>query len=78
MSGEPESAEFEPALRRLEEIAARLDSDALELGEALKLFEEGVALLHAADSLLDRAATRVEQLTDAGGEPHTVPMEAAP
>ena len=36
---------LEQTLARLEEIVARLDEERMDLGEALALFEEGVAEL---------------------------------
>ncbi|MDE2871799.1 MAG: exodeoxyribonuclease VII small subunit [Gemmatimonadota bacterium] len=54
-------------LRRIEEIVAALDSDTLELDEALALFEEGVAHLARAREILARTELRVEELVGAGG-----------
>ncbi|MDE2795120.1 MAG: exodeoxyribonuclease VII small subunit [Gemmatimonadota bacterium] len=49
-------------LKRLEEIVAALDSDALNLDEALALFEEGVSHLGHAREMLARIELRVEEL----------------
>ena len=59
---------FEAALERLNEIAERLEGDGMELDESLALFEEGVRLLHFAETVLSGADGRVRQLLeDAGG-----------
>ena len=49
-------------LKRIEEIVAALDSDALDLDEALAVFEEGVAHLARAREILARTQLRVEEL----------------
>lgn len=57
---------LEQALERLEEIAMRLESDDLELAEALGLYEEGVRLLRLADTALGAAEERMLQLRPDG------------
>jgi exodeoxyribonuclease VII small subunit len=56
---------FEASLERLEAIAQRLEDDDLELDAALALFEEGIAELRAASSLLAKAETRLKHLNEA-------------
>ncbi len=41
---------YEAALARLQEIAQKLEQGGLSLEESLKLFEEGVALIQAAQA----------------------------
>ena len=56
-------------LRRIEEIVASLDSDSVDLDEALALFEEGVGHLRHAQQILETAELKVEELIAAqGGE----------
>lgn len=56
-------------LERLEQIVRRLESEELDLDEALRLFEEGVARLRAARGHLDAAELRVRQvLAEQAGE----------
>jgi len=55
-------------LQRIEEIVASLDSDALNLDEALALFEEGVAHLASAREILVRTELRVEELIGTEGD----------
>lgn len=56
---------FEKSMERLEEIAARLESEDLELDAALELFEEGIAELRSASASLAKAETRLKQLQEA-------------
>ncbi|HEX6053798.1 MAG TPA: exodeoxyribonuclease VII small subunit [Gemmatimonadaceae bacterium] len=56
---------FEKSMERLEEIAARLESEEMELDAALALFEEGIAELRAASASLANAETRLKQLREA-------------
>jgi len=55
---------FEERLARLEEIAAELDGDRLELSRALELFEEGIENLRAASEDVARAEARVQRLVE--------------
>lgn len=55
---------FEDALRRLEEIVAELESDQLELGRALALFQEGVECMRLAAGELGRAEAQVQRLVE--------------
>jgi exodeoxyribonuclease VII small subunit len=68
-SGEPGAERsLEGVLERLEEIAARLEGDELELAESLELYEEGVRLLRTAGVILAHAEERVHALRpDADG-----------
>ncbi len=55
-------------LKRLEEIVAALDSNTLDLGEALALFEEGVVHLGHARETLARTELRVAELIGPEGD----------
>ena len=55
-------------LKRIEEIVAALDSDTLDLDEALAMFEEGVAHLGRAREMLARTEMRVEELIGPEGD----------
>jgi exodeoxyribonuclease VII small subunit len=55
---------FEQRLARLEEIAAELDGDHVELSRALELFEEGIENLRAASEDVARAEARVQRLVE--------------
>jgi len=58
----PKKPDFERSLTRLEEVVRRLESPQLSLDEAMKLFEEGVALSHECQKQLQEAEGRVEIL----------------
>jgi exodeoxyribonuclease VII small subunit len=55
---------FEKNLRRLDEIMAALEGEQIGLDASLKLFEEGIEILRAASSELDKAETRVQMLIE--------------
>ena len=54
--------DFERSLARLEEVVRRLESPDLSLDDAMKLFEEGVALSRECQKQLEQAEGRVEIL----------------
>jgi len=55
---------FEERLGRLEQIAAELEGDDVELARALALFEEGIENLRAASDELAKAEARVQRLVE--------------
>lgn len=57
---------FEEALRRLDEVVARLESGEVGLEEAVALFEQGQTLLAACRERLGAAQRRIEELTADG------------
>ncbi len=77
MTGVPEKSPVEPtfesATERLAQVVDELESGDLPLEKALELFEEGVGLARSAQTRLDRAERRVEELLaiDARGAPVT-------
>jgi exodeoxyribonuclease VII small subunit len=66
-----EGQSFELSLSRLGEIVEQLEAGELPLEESLRLFEEGVSLARAAQTRLDSAEKRVEELLglDENGDP---------
>ncbi|MDX9872089.1 MAG: exodeoxyribonuclease VII small subunit [Clostridia bacterium] len=58
---------FEENIKKLEEIVRRLERGEIPLEEGLTAFEEGVALIKVCQKQLDRAAGRVQMLTQEGG-----------
>ncbi len=64
----PNEGGLDGRLRRIEEIVAAMDSDSLDLDEALALFEEGVGHLRSAERLLSKAELKVEELIGREGE----------
>lgn len=69
-------ASLEKRIRRLEAIVAALDSDSLELEQALALFEEGVGHVRKAQEILAEAELKVEELIGRDGD-EVRPMDAA-
>ncbi len=73
---ETTSGSLEVRLARLDAIVAALESDGLELEQALALFEEGIGHLRAAENVIRAAELRIEQLLEGpAGEPGLVPTE---
>ena len=54
--------DFEGALKRLEEIVAKLEAGELSLEDSVKLFEEGMEISRFCGKKLDDAERRVEIL----------------
>ena len=72
----PKKPDFERSLTRLEEVVRRLESPQLSLDEAMKLFEEGVALSRECQKQLEEAEGRVEiLLKKADGKMAAEPFE---
>ncbi len=65
MSAAPDEAPvtFEEALRRLDEVVARLEAGEVGLEEAVALFERGQVLLATCRERLSAAQRRIEELT---------------
>ena len=73
---QPKKPEFERCLARLEEIVKKLETANLPLDDAMKLFEEGVALSRDCQKQLEDAEGRVEILMKkAGGDVIAQPFE---
>lgn len=58
----PKRPDFEKSLARLEAVVRQLESPQLSLDDAMKLFEEGVALSSECQKQLEEAEGRVEIL----------------
>lgn len=65
---------LEARLHRLDQIVAALEREDLELDEALRLFEEGVAHLSAARAVLSTAELRIERLIQNAAGVRTEPI----
>ncbi len=61
----PEPRPIEAALERLEKIADQLEDPALDLDQAVRLYEEGLSLYEECAKRLDAADLRITQLADA-------------
>jgi exodeoxyribonuclease VII small subunit len=53
---------FESSLSRLTEIVEALENDGTSLADAMKLYEEGIALSQACRKELENAELRITQL----------------
>ena len=66
---ELKNIEFEAAMKRIDEIVAKLEDSSLKLDESLALYEEGVALVALCREKLEVAQRRITVLSpDANGE----------
>jgi exodeoxyribonuclease VII small subunit len=66
---------FEEALRELETVVEKLESDGLALADTVRLYERGRALAQHCQQLLDTVALRVQQVqADESGETRVVPF----
>ena len=63
---ENEDFTLEARLTRLESILARMESEEVDLDEALQLFEEGVMHVREAERVLSKTELRVEELLMSG------------
>jgi exodeoxyribonuclease VII small subunit len=67
---------FETAMKRLEEIVAKMEGGEPGLEESLKLFEEGIKLSRVLNKRLEEAERKVEMLVrDESGNLKTEPFE---
>lgn len=53
---------FEDAMKRLEEIANKLENGQVSLDESLSLYEEGIALIRFCNDKLDKAEQKIRIL----------------
>ena len=73
-ANESQERSFEQALLDLERRVQRLDSGELPLEDALKQFEEGVALVQECHEKLDVAERRIMELTEGAAGPQERPF----
>ena len=62
-------------IQRLQRIVAELEREDIELEDALRLFEEGVTHLRAAEQLVARSELLIERLLDERGGPRLERVE---
>jgi exodeoxyribonuclease VII small subunit len=68
---------FEQKMARLEEIVSKLEKGDAQLGDSLKLFEEGTKLVASCSKQLDQAEQQVVKLMKgADGAPVELPFES--
>ena len=69
---------FEESVSRLDEIVRKLEKGDAQLGESLKLFEEGTKLISNCEAMLNEAEQMVVKLKKGpDGEPEELPFENA-
>lgn len=59
---------LEQAMKRLEEIIEKMQSESVTLDKSLKLFEEGSSLVSFCNEKLQHAQLKITQLTSDGEE----------
>ena len=62
-------------IQRLQRIVAELEREDIELEDALRLFEEGVAHLRAAEALVSRSELMIERLLEEADGPRLERIE---
>jgi exodeoxyribonuclease VII small subunit len=73
---ESEGLGFDAVLTRLREVVEHLESGDLSLEDALKAYEQGVALAQRGHQILDGAEKRIEVLmSTSGGAVTAVPLD---
>lgn len=60
--------DFESAMKRLEEIVEKLDSEKTTLDESIKLYEEGKKLIVICNDKLNNAQNRIKMVDADGNE----------
>jgi exodeoxyribonuclease VII small subunit len=73
--GVPDTEGFEDTLTALEERVRTLEAGDVPLDEALRLYEEGVALARRCHGFLDRAEERVASLVRGAEGPEERPLD---
>ncbi len=76
MAKKPPPIAFEAALAELETLVGQLEQGELPLDEALRRFEQGVALTRACQTALRQAEQKVEQLLESNGASVIAPFNA--
>ena len=56
------TAELEVAMKRLDEVVAKLSGEGVELEEALALYEEGVSLVRVCNERLENARRKINKI----------------
>lgn len=59
---------YEDSVKRLEDIVSTLERGEISLDESLKLFEEGTKLVTFCNEYLDKAQTKIRELSELEGE----------
>lgn len=77
MADKKKNMDFEAAMKRIDEISAKLEDNSLKLDESLALYEEGVSLVVFCRAKLDEAHQKISCLSvNENGEIAEVPFVA--
>ena len=77
MAEKKKDMEFEAAIKRIDEISAKLEDASLKLDDSLALYEEGVALVALCRAKLEAAEQKISCLyPDENGELKEKPFSA--
>lgn len=63
---------LEQQLKKLEDIAKKLESDQLSLEDAISLFEEGITLSTSIRTALHEAKVRIESIVEGEGDSFSI------
>ena len=74
MSSTPQSFNFEAALKELELLVSKMDNGQLTLEEALKNFEQGIALAKQCQKTLKEAEQSIQVLIEQNNTLQSVPF----
>lgn len=75
---EPDPAALEPTLQAIEQIIQRMESEDQPLEQSLADFEAGIRLTRQAQTLLQEAEQKVQQLLEGDhGEPRSAPLDGS-
>lgn len=67
---------FEQAMKRLEEIAATLETGDIPLEDSIKIYEEGIQLIEFCEKKLGEAEKKIQKLNRTpGGDFETKPLD---
>ena len=55
---------FETAMKQLEEISAKMEQEDLSLDQALRLYEQGAALIRTCNQMLDDAESKISEVNE--------------
>lgn len=69
-----EETNFEESMKKLEDIADKLEKDDLGLDESVKLFEEGMEISKKCNEILEKAEKKITIIID-GQEKKFIPTE---
>lgn len=55
---------FETAIKKLEEISQKIDSEEIDLDQALTLYAEGISMIKECNRLLEEAENKINEVNE--------------